>query len=386
MALEELTRNAANVLPEGGLEAKLALGRPLRVKLGIDVTAPDVTLGNGVPLQRMRAFQDEGHIGVLIVGDYTTRIGDPSGRSEKRPIIDAEVIDANAQRYYDAATRIIDPARTELRFNSEWLSKLDFAELLRLARTTTVARLLERDDFAKRFAARSPISVSELLYPLMQAYDSVAVEADVELGGTDQLFNLLTGREVMQAYGLDPQVALTVNYLDSWDGSGMSASRGNYIGLAEPPEEQFGKAMRIPDSLLEQWWTLLAEQPVPQVEPMEAKLELARFVVRRSWGQEAVRAAEEHFTRVVRRHEAPEDVPEVALPDGDPVHLPALLADRLGVGSRAEARRLTCRGPTSSARSCKSGSGASRASPPPLDVGGRGAILLRPFGHGRWNG
>ncbi|HZU20519.1 MAG TPA: tyrosine--tRNA ligase [Gaiellaceae bacterium] len=340
MALEELTRNAANVLPEGGLEAKLALGRPLRVKLGIDVTAPDVTLGNGVPLQRMRAFQDEGHIGVLIVGDYTTRIGDPSGRSEKRPIIDAEVIDANAQRYYDAATRIIDPARTELRFNSEWLSKLDFAELLRLARTTTVARLLERDDFAKRFAARSPISVSELLYPLMQAYDSVAVEADVELGGTDQLFNLLTGREVMQAYGLDPQVALTVNYLDSWDGSGMSASRGNYIGLAEPPEEQFGKAMRIPDSLLEQWWTLLAEQPVPQVEPMEAKLELARFVVRRSWGQEAVRAAEEHFTRVVRRHEAPEDVPEVALPDGDPVHLPALLADRLGVGSRAEARRL----------------------------------------------
>jgi tRNA synthetases class I (W and Y) len=263
MTVEQLTRNAATVAPEAGLEAKLKLGRPLRVKLGIDVTAPDVTLGNGVPLQRMRAFQDAGHIGVLIVGDYTTRIGDPSGRSEKRPMIDPAVIDANAQRYFEHASTIIDPERTELRMNSEWLAKLDFAELLRLARTTTVARLLERDDFAKRFAANAPISVSELLYPLMQAYDSVAVEADVELGGTDQLFNLLTGREVMQEYGLEPQVALTVHYLDSWDGTGMSASRGNYIGLKEAPEEQFGKAMRIPDSLLEQWWTLVAEQPVP---------------------------------------------------------------------------------------------------------------------------
>jgi tyrosyl-tRNA synthetase len=344
MGISELTRNAANVLPPGGLEEKLELGRPLRVKLGIDVTAPDVTLGNGVPLQRMRAFQDEGHVGVLIVGDYTTRIGDPSGRSEKRPMIDPAVIDANAQRYFDAACAIIDPAKTELRFNSEWLSKLDFAELLRLARTTTVARLLERDDFAKRFAASQPISVSELLYPLMQAYDSVAVEADVELGGTDQLFNLLTGREVMQEYGLDPQVALTVNYLDSWDGTGMSASRGNYIGLAEQPEEQFGKAMRIPDDLLEQWWRLIAERPVPQTDPMEAKLELARFIVRRSWGDEAAAAAEQHFTRVVRRHEAPDAVPEVALPDGDPVHLPAFLVERMGVSSTSEARRLIQQG------------------------------------------
>jgi tyrosyl-tRNA synthetase len=344
MALEELTRNAANVLPEGGLEQKLKLGRPLRVKLGIDVTAPDVTLGNGVPLQRMRAFQDAGHIGVLIVGDYTTRIGDPSGRSEKRPIIDPAVIDAHAQRYFDAASRIIDPDRTELRFNSEWLGKLDFAELLRLARTTTVARLLERDDFAKRFAANAPISVSELLYPLMQAYDSVAVEADVELGGTDQLFNLLTGREVMQEYGLDPQVALTVRYLDSWDGTGMSASRGNYIGLAEPPQEQFGKAMRIPDELLEQWWTLVAERPAPGRDPMSSKLKLARFIVRRSWGDEGAAAAEEHFTRVVREGGAPEEVPDVALPDGDPVHLPALLVDQMGVSSTSEARRLIQQG------------------------------------------
>src|SRR5918995_1297269 len=196
MGVSELTRNAVDVLPAGELERKLAQGRPLRVKLGIDVTAPDVTLGNGIPLQRMRAFQDAGHLGVLIVGDYTTRIGDPSGRSAERPIIDPEEIDRNAQRYFEHASTIIDPARTEVRFNSEWLSKLDFAEILRLTRTTTVARLLERDDFAKRYAAGEPISVSELLYPLMQAYDSVAVEADVELGGTDQLYNLLAGREV----------------------------------------------------------------------------------------------------------------------------------------------------------------------------------------------
>ena len=227
MGIAELTRNAVNVLPQGALESKLALGRPLRVKLGIDVTAPDVTLGNGIPLQRMRAFQDEGHIGVLIVGDYTTRIGDPSGRSIERPIIDPEKIDANAKRYFEHASTIIDPERTEVRFNSEWLAKLDFAEILRLTRTTTVARLLERDDFAKRFAEAAPISVSELLYPLMQAYDSVAVEADVELGGTDQLFNLLTGRDVMEAYGLEPQVVLTVAYLDSWVCTGMSGSRGN---------------------------------------------------------------------------------------------------------------------------------------------------------------
>jgi tyrosyl-tRNA synthetase len=338
--IEELTRNAVNVLPEGGLEEKLKLGRPLRVKLGIDVTAPDVTLGNGVPLQRMRSFQDAGHIGVLIVGDYTTRIGDPSGRSKERPMIDPEEIDRNAQRYFEHATRIIDPERTEIRMNSEWLGKLDFAEILRLTRTTTVARLLERDDFAKRFEAKAPISVSELLYPLMQAYDSVAVRADVELGGTDQLFNLLTGRAVMEAYGLDPQVALTVAYLDSWDGTGMSASRGNYIGLAEEPEVQFGKTMRIPDELLPQWWSLVAERPPPTGDAMEAKLELARFIVTRSWGEEAARAAEEHFTRVVRRHEAPADVPDVALPQGDPVHLPALLVEGFGVDSNNQARRL----------------------------------------------
>ena len=340
----ELTRNAVDVLPEGGLEKKLALGRPLRVKLGIDVTAPDVTLGNGIPLQRMRAFQDAGHIGVLIMGDYTTRIGDPSGRSAERPIIDPGIIDANAQRYFAAACTIIDPDRTEIRFNSEWLSALDFAEILRLTRTTTVARLLERDDFATRFAANAPISVSELLYPLMQAYDSVAVRADVELGGTEHLFNILTGRDVMQAYGLEPQVALTVRYLDSWDGTGMSASRGNYIGLKEAPEEQFGKAMRIPDELLEQWYALVMEREYNGGDPMHAKLALARFIVTRSHGEDAARAAEEHFTRVVREHAPPEEVPEVRIRAAETVYLPAALAEAFGLASTSEARRLISQG------------------------------------------
>jgi tyrosyl-tRNA synthetase len=344
MGIAERSRNATHVLPKGELERKLALGRPLRVKLGIDVTAPDVTLGNGIPLQRMRAFQDEGHLGVLIVGDYTTRIGDPSGRSAERPIIPAEVIDANAQRYFEHASTIIDPDRTELRFNSEWLSKLDFAEILRLTRTATVARLLERDDFSRRYAANEPISVSELLYPLMQAYDSVAVEADVELGGNDQLFNLLAGREVMDAYGLAPQVALTVAYLDSWDGTGMSASRGNYIGLKEAPEEQFGKAMRIPDSLLDQWYRLVMEQDgAPGSDPLDAKLALARFIVSRAHGEEAARQAEAHFTRVVREGRVPGDVPSTPLTDGDPVHLPAVLADAFGM-STSDARRLIADG------------------------------------------
>jgi tyrosyl-tRNA synthetase len=344
VGIAELTRNAVDVLPEGGLEAKLKLGRPLRIKLGIDVTAPHVTLGNGVPLQRLRAFQDEGHRAVLIVGDYTTRIGDPSGRSATRPILAPDEIDANAQRYFDHASTILIPEQTELRFNSEWLSKVDFAELLRLTRTTTVARLLERDDFAKRWAEQSPISVSELLYPLMQAYDSVAVGADVEVGGTDQLFNLLTGRDVMQAYGLEPQAILTVELLESWDGRAMSASRGNYIGLKEDPNEQFGKAMRVPDELLPQYYRLVMEREDVPTDPLEAKLELARFVVSRAWGEEAAREAEEHFTRVVRRHETPEEVADGRLPEGDPVHLPMLLVELLDVPSTSEARRLIAQG------------------------------------------
>jgi tyrosyl-tRNA synthetase len=345
MGIAELTRNAVDVLPQGGLERKLALGRPLRVKLGIDVTSPDIHVGRGIPLQRMRAFQDEGHTGVLIIGDYTTRIGDPSGRSAERPVLSDEEIEANAKTYLDQAMVILDPDRTEIRYNGEWLGKLSYAEVVRLARTITVARMLERDDFAKRYLAQEPISVSELLYPLMQAYDSVAIEADVELGGTDQLYNLLAGREVMEAYGLEPQVALTTPILVSWDGEKMSSSLGNNIPLTAPPEEMFGRTMRIPDVLLPEWYRLVWERELaPGADPLEAKLALARFIVERSHGEEAARQAEDHFTRVVRERLAPEEVQEVPLPEGDPVHLPAVLVELLGVGSTSEARRLISQG------------------------------------------
>ena len=343
-AIDELTRNAVDVLPEGGLERKLALGRPLRVKLGIDVTAPHIHIGNGIPLQRMRAFQDAGHTGVLIVGDYTARIGDPSGASAERPMIDPEEIDRMAERFFESAYTIIDPEKTEVRYNGEWLGKLDFAGVLRLARTTTIARLLERDDFANRFFAQQPISVSELLYPLMQAYDSVAIEADVELGGTDQLYNLLAGRDVMEQYGLDPQVILTTPLINSWDGTKMSGSKGNYIALVEDANEQFGKTMRLPDEMLDDYYRLVAERDDRADDPMQAKLALARFIVGRGHGEEAAREAEQRFTRVVRERQLPDEVPELTLPEGDPIHLPALLADGLGVGSTSEARRLISQG------------------------------------------
>jgi tyrosyl-tRNA synthetase len=344
--IEELTRNAVDVLPKGELERKLGNGRPLRVKLGIDPTAPDIHVGHAIPLQRMAAFQRAGHVGVLIVGDYTGRIGDPSGLSVERPVLSDDAIDSNAKRYFEQASQIIDPEKTEVRFNGEWLAQLDFAEVVRLTRTITVARLLERDDFAKRFTTQSPISVSELLYPFMQAYDSVAVTADVELGGTDQLYNLLAGREVMQAYGLEPQVALTTPLLIGTDGRKMSASLGNYIGLAEPPEQQFGKTMRISDELLPGYYRLVMESDEDplRMEPMEAKLALARFIVRRSHGEEAAAQAEAHFTRVVREGQAPEEVPEMDVPEGDPIHLPALLVELFHISSTSEARRLIAQG------------------------------------------
>jgi tyrosyl-tRNA synthetase len=344
MGLAELTRNAVDVLPEGGLEKKLALGRPLRVKLGIDVTSPDIHVGRAVPLQRMRAFQDEGHVGVLIIGDYTTRIGDPSGRSAERPVLTDEEIEANAKTYLEQAMVILDRDRTEVRYNGEWLAKLSYAEVVRLARTITVARMLERDDFAKRYSAGEPISISELLYPLMQGYDSVAVEADVELGGTDQLYNLLAGREIMEAYGLDPQIALTTPLLVSWDGEKMSSSVGNNIPLLMAPEEQFGRTMRISDDQLEQWYALVMERPPPEGDPFEAKLAQARFIVMRSHGEEAAREADDHFTRVVREGQAPADVPEAPLPGGDPIHLPALLSENGLAASTSEARRLIDQG------------------------------------------
>jgi tyrosyl-tRNA synthetase len=326
------TRLAVHVLPAGELERKLKLGRPLRVKLGVDPTSPDVHLGFAVVLDRLREWQDEGHTVVLIVGDYTARIGDPSGRSSERPVLPDDELDANAERFADQAFRILDRDRTEVRFNGEWLAKLSFAEVVRLTRILTVARLLERDDFAKRFAAQEPISLSELLYPPMQAYDSVAIDADVEIGGTDQLYNLLTGRDVMERYGKDPQLVVTYPLLVGLDGvEKMSKSRGNYVGILEPPEEMFGKTMSIPDEALPQWWELLAGGGERPEEPLEWKLELARRVVGRWHGEEGARSGEEHFTRVVRRHEAPVDVPEAtfAATDGA-VYLPALLQAELG--------------------------------------------------------
>jgi tyrosyl-tRNA synthetase len=334
------TRQAVDVLPEEGYQEKLKLGRPLRVKLGVDPTSPDVHLGFAYVLDRLADFQRGGHTVVLIVGDYTARIGDPSGRSKERPVLPADELDANARYFADQAFRILDREQTEVRFNGEWLGALSYAETVRLARTMTVARLLERDDFATRFAEHVPISLSELLYPIMQAYDSVAIEADIEIGGTDQRFNLLAGRDVMPHYGLEPQVVVTYPLLVGTDGElKMSKSRGNYIGITEPPEEMFGKVMSIPDAALPQWWEMLVAGDHP-TEPMEWKLELARRITSRWHGEDGAQSGEAHFTRVVRRHEAPEDVPELPLPEGDPVHLPALLVSSLGVPSTSEARRL----------------------------------------------
>jgi tyrosyl-tRNA synthetase len=340
-----LTRHAVNVLPEGELERKLKLGRPLRVKLGIDPTAPDIHLGFAFVLDRLAEFQSGGHTIVLIVGDYTARIGDPSGRSEERPLLPGEVLDANAKEFAEQAFRVLDRERTEIRFNGEWLGKLSYAEVVRLARTITVARILERDDFAQRFAAHEPISISELLYPLMQAYDSVAIEADIEIGGTDQLYNLLAGRDVMQDYGLDPQLVMTYPLLVGLDGEEkMSKSRGNYIGINEPPDEMFGKTMSIPDSALPQWWELLIGDEAHPGDPMEWKLELARRIVARWHGEDGARRGEEHFTRVVREHQAPADVPEADLPEGDEIHLPRLLVDFFDSASTSQSRALISQG------------------------------------------
>ena len=337
------TRHAVHVLPEGGLEAKLKQGRPLRVKLGIDPTSPDVHLGFAVVLDRLREWQDAGHTVVLIVGDYTARIGDPSGRSAERPVLSDEELDSNAKLFAAQVFRVLDPDRTEMRFNGEWLGKLTFAEVVRLTRTLTVARLLERDDFAKRFAAGEPVSLSELLYPPMQAYDSVAIEADVEIGGTDQLYNLLTGRDVMERYGLEPQVVVTYPLLVGLDGAEkMSKSKGNYIGINDPPEEMFGKTMSIPDEALPQWWDLVAGGGEHPESPMEWKLELARRITARWHGEAGARAGEEHFTRVVRQHEAPAEVPEATFEAGEDAqaYLPAVLQSVFGQSSSHWRRQI----------------------------------------------
>ncbi len=340
----ELARNAVEVLPDGALEKQLAEGRPLRVKLGIDPTAPDIHLGHTVVLTKLRQFQDAGHTVVLIIGDFTARIGDPSGRSSQRPILTAGQIDANAKTFQEQAFKVLDRERTEVRFNGEWL-RMETEELFGLLATTTVARLLERDDFAKRMAAQAPISALELLYPLMQGYDSVAIRSDIELGGTDQKFNLLYGRDIQSAYGVRPQSIMTMPILPGIDGvQRMSKSLGNYIGVTDPAEEMFGKVMSVPDANMPEYFRLLiGEEPPVDLPPNMAKRLLAHRIVARFHDQTAAVSAEEHFDRLFVRHEMPEEIEvyEAEL-DGE-VHLPALIAAAFGI-SRSEARRLLTQG------------------------------------------
>jgi len=337
-----LTRNAMDALPEGALERQLAKGRPLRVKLGVDPTTPDIHLGHTVVLRKLREFQDLGHMVVLIIGDYTARVGDPSGRSSTRPHVEGEEIDRNAETYQEQAFKVLDRERTEVRRNGEWLD-MAMEDLFRLARTATVAQLLERDDFARRYAAREPISVLELLYPLMQGYDSVAIRSDVELGGTDQKFNILLARDVQQAYGVEPQSILTMPILPGIDGvQKMSKSLGNYVGVDEPAEEQFGKLMRVPDDAMPTYYELLLDEPFDPSRPaVESKRAMARALAARYHADEAAAAAEAQFDRLHVERAAPDEVDEHAFeagPDGT-VHLPALLEAAFGL-SRSEGRRL----------------------------------------------
>jgi tyrosyl-tRNA synthetase len=341
-----LGRNAVEILPSGALEARLATGRPLRVKLGLDPTASDLHLGHTVVLQKLREFQDLGHTVVLIVGDYTARVGDPSGRSATRPMLSGEEIDAHARTYVDQAGKVLlTDKRLELRHNSEWLD-MRAEDLFRLARVPTVAQLMERDDFAKRWSAGEPISLLELLYPVLQGYDSVAVEADVELGGTDQTFNLLMGRAIQTAYGQQPQVVLTMPLLPGTDGvQKMSKSFANHIGITEPPDQMYGKTLSVPDGALPQWYDLLLGRAVPDdLGPRDAKRALARALVARFHGADAAAAAEAAFDRVFVSGDLPEEIEEaVVATNGAVVHLPELIADVFG-GSRSEARRAIAGG------------------------------------------
>jgi tyrosyl-tRNA synthetase len=355
--LDLLTANAVDVLPAGELERRLARagaeGRPLRVKLGIDPTAPVVTLGHAVVLTTLRAFQDAGHQAVLIVGDYTARVGDPSGRSKARPMLTPEEIEHNVEVQLAEYGLVLDLERAEVRRNSEWLEPLGTAGLLELAARTTVARLLERDDFAKRLAAHEPISLQELLYPLLQGYDSVAIRADIELGGTDQKFNLLMGRDLQESFGQVPQIVFTLPLLVGTDGvHKMSKSLGNFVGLRDEPNLMYGRVMSLSDEAMPDWFRLasglppdrarelLAELGAGSLPPVEAKRLLAHTVVARFHDAAAGDAAEQEFLRVHRRRELPTEIAEAPLPPGDPVYLPGLLVAALGISSNSEARRL----------------------------------------------
>ncbi|MCI9129207.1 MAG: tyrosine--tRNA ligase [Eggerthellaceae bacterium] len=355
--LHVIRSGAAQIVPEEALLEKLKRGVPLNVKLGVDPTAPDIHLGHAVPLRKLRQFQDMGHEVTLIIGDGTALIGDPSGRNSTRPQLTREQIDANAQTYVDQAFKVLDPAKTTLRYNSEWILGLDMEGLLRLLSNFTVARILERDDFHNRYTQGQPISLHEFLYPVMQAYDSVVIKADVELGGTDQLFNLLAGRELMEKLDMEPQVCLTLPLLEGTDGvRKMSKSYGNYIGLTDAPEDIFGKAMSIPDEIMVKYFRLASDLPVDEIDAIEAglqddslhpnkvKRQLARNLVALYHGDQEAQAAEEHFDKVFKAHEVPDDIPELSgdleLNDEGQVYLAALLHKEGLASSAAEARRL----------------------------------------------
>ena len=356
--LDLLRRGAVQIYTEEELLGKLAravhLKRPLRIKLGMDPTAPDIHLGHTVVMGKMRQFQDLGHKAVLIIGDYTARIGDPTGANHTRPVLSDDEIRANARTYFEQAGKVLDsaPEKLELRYNSEWLAKLTFADVLRLAAKMTVARMLERDTFEKRYRAGDPIGVHEFLYPLMQAYDSVAIRADVELGGTDQTFNCLAGRELMRDDRLEAQIVVTMPLLVGLDGvEKMSKSKGNYVGVTDPPNEMFGKLMSIPDTLMENYFTLLTEVPEGEIRevlrtahPRDSKERLASTIVARYYGHEAAQRAADEFRRVFSEKEKPSEIPEAAVPAAE-------LADgRMGLarlivvagfaGSNSEAMRL----------------------------------------------
>ena len=358
--LDRLLRGTDTVRPEEELVAKLKRSadekRPLRVKLGIDPSAPHLTFGHSVPLRKMRQFQDLGHTGVLVVGDFTRRIGDPSGRSSTRALMSQEDIERNMATYKEQAFKILDPERTEVRFNSEWLGAMSFADVIHLTAKYTVARMLERDDFAKRYAERRPISVLEFLYPLAQAYDSVAIRADVELGGADQLFNLLVGRDIQREYGQEPQVVMTVPLLLGIDGErAMSQTVGNYVGIGEPADVMYGKILSIPDTLLEPYYSFLTDVPLDDVRseiassPRDAKRRLARTLVGKYHGAEAAAAAEAEFDRIHVHHERPTDVKQIALDrsllkeDGK-IWIVDLLQGSGLVASRSEAKRVIQQG------------------------------------------
>jgi tyrosyl-tRNA synthetase len=357
-----LSRGCEGLYTEKELAERLTeaagAGRPLRVKLGMDPTAPDIHLGHTVVLRKMRQFQDLGHKAVLIIGDYTARVGDPSGVNKTRPMLSADEIEANAQTYFDQAGRILDTSeeKLEIRYNSEWLSKLTFAEVLQLAGQMTVARMMERDTFELRYKAGVPIGVHEFMYPLMQGYDSVCIAADVELGGTDQTFNNLVGRTLQESAGQKPQIVLVMPILVGLDGTEkMSKSKGNYIGVNESADDMFGKVMSIPDELMANYFTLLTDRPTREIEqltdaetthPRQAKVELGKEIVAQYHGPEAAQAAEAEFNRVFAEKQVPTDMPTVQLAD-NPVAIVELIVSAGFAESNGQAKRLVKQGAVS---------------------------------------